>query len=103
MTDIVERLQKATLYEGNGELSALPEEAADEIAALRAKNERLRVALTPSAETKAAYIGEFHITEEGYDEDGQVYYRKVAVPWTIIKEIMAAISARAALTQPTGE
>jgi hypothetical protein len=31
MTDIVERLRKATLYEGHGELSAMPEEAADEI------------------------------------------------------------------------
>lgn len=67
---------------------------------LKADYERLRAALTPSAETKAAYIGEFHFTEESYDEDGQVYYRKVAVPWTIIKEIMAAISARAALDSP---
>jgi len=33
--DIVRRLRKATLYEGHGELSALPEEAADTIERLR--------------------------------------------------------------------
>ena len=39
MSEIVERLTKATLYEGNGELSMLPEEAAAHI-------ERLEKALT---------------------------------------------------------
>jgi hypothetical protein len=58
----------------------------------------LREALTPSAATKAAFIGEFKFAggEDGYD---------VTVPWTTVKEIMAAILARAALTQtaPKGD
>lgn len=57
---------------------------------------RLREALTPSAETKAAYIGEFSVSFPDYDENGIEYTRKINVPWTTIKEIMAAISARAA-------
>ena len=64
-------------------------------------NERLKAALTPSAKTKAAYIGEFHFTEESYTDDGEVYYRKIAVPWTTVKEIMAAISALAAQPAPS--
>lgn len=49
--DIVERLMKATLYEGHGELSALPEEAAEEI-------RRLREALGPFAQFCAKIDGE---------------------------------------------
>ena len=33
--DIVERLRRTTLYQGNGEASDLPDEAADEIERLR--------------------------------------------------------------------
>lgn len=54
-------------------------------------------ALTPSADTKAAYIGEFAFTvtlRAGNHED----YRRIEVPWTTIKEIMAAIYDRAALS-----
>mgnify|MGYP000865881722 FL=1 len=56
---------------------------------------RLREALTPSTETKAAYIGEFHFTVESYAGGGEKYNRYVTVPWTTVKEIMAAILARA--------
>jgi hypothetical protein len=58
---------------------------------------RLTTALTASAETKAAYIGEFSFTVIDRDEDGEEVPRKVLVPWTTTKEIMAAILARAAL------
>ena len=68
-------------------------EAADEI-------ERLRAALTPSVETKAAYIGEFHFVEEELDDEGNSVTRNRTVPWATVKEIMAAIRARAAL-RPT--
>jgi hypothetical protein len=71
----------------------------NEIERLRAEVERLRAALTPSAETKVAYWGEFHFTEETVDDEGVPYYRKIAVPWATIKEIMAAILARADLAQ----
>lgn len=53
------------------------------------KLERLAAALTPDASTKGAYIGEFKITE------GRS--RPVTVPWTTIKEIMAAIRKRGGL------
>ncbi len=63
---------------------------------------RLREALTPSDETKAAYIGEFDlpVADAYLDDDGELVERDriVMVPWTTIKEIMAAIRARAALT-----
>lgn len=57
--------------------------------------ERLREALTPSGETKAAYMGEFLIGLPDVDENGIEYTRKINVPWTTIKEIMAAIRERA--------
>ena len=61
--------------------------------------ERLREAITPSGDTKAAYMGEFSFTimQTEEDEDGDMVDRpvNVLVPWTTIKEIMAAIGARA--------
>lgn len=51
-----------------------------------AENQRLREALTPSTETKAAYMGEFKFqVSEGAG------MRDILVPWTTIKEIMVAI------------
>lgn len=52
-------------------------------------------ALTPSGHTKAAYIGEFSVELPDTDEDGSEYRRSINVPWTTIKEIMAAIKLRA--------
>jgi len=63
-----------------------------------AHEKALREALTPSAETKAAYMGEFSVSLPDWDEDGNEIMRRINVPWTTIKEIMAAISSRAALT-----
>jgi hypothetical protein len=51
----------------------------------------MREALTPSGDTKAAYSGEFKFKSPG----GRMQY---TIPWETIKEIMAAISARAALS-----
>ena len=59
--------------------------------------ERLREALQPSAATKAAYIGEFSFLID-IEHEGEEITRKLDVPWTTIKEIMAAIRIRAALT-----
>ena len=53
---------------------------------------RLRDALKPSVDTKAAYSGEFHFQHGS---------RSYTVPWDTLKEIMKAISARAALKEPT--
>lgn len=64
---------------------------------LEAENQRLMEALTPSGDTKAAYIGEFRfpitLTHPRLGEET----RHVSVPWTVIKEIMAMVRARAAL------
>lgn len=96
--DQIERLRwEVAAWKGRHE-GAVAAMTAD-VTRLRADNERLKAALTPSAETKAAYWGEFHFTEEGCDEDGQMYYRKITVPWTTVKEIMAEILARAALAE----
>ena len=65
--------------------------------------ERVLEALTPSGDTKAAYMGEFSfiIMQAQEDEHGEAIEcpSKVYVPWTTIKEIMAAIRSRAALQE----
>jgi len=61
-------------------------------------NPLLVEALTPSAETKAAYSGEFSFPELYWDTiKQQETTRQITVPWTTIKAIMAAIRARALL------
>lgn len=65
--------------------------------------EALVEALTPSGDTKATYHGEFSFTIEDADEEGEPVSRKIYVPWTTVKEIMAAIRDRAALrASPNG-
>lgn len=60
----------------------------------------LREALTPSADTKAAYIGEIKFPVcVGTDDDGDEIWSDVTVPWDVTKAIMAMILARAALTK----
>jgi hypothetical protein len=81
----------AKTYAKNAEYWISRTESAEE------ERDRLRDALTPSAETKAAYIGEFHFVILDLDEDENEVTRRIPVPWTTVKEIMAAIRARAAL------
>ena len=66
------------------------------VRALEAERKALREALTPSADTKAAYMGEFSIDVHlrnlrTREED----HRSIEVPWTTVKEIMRAIIDRA--------
>lgn len=67
---------------------------------IRQQAERIAVmeeALAPSGETKAAYMGEFKFDEREFNfEDDTEITRSRIVPWTTIKEIMAAILRRAA-------
>ncbi len=63
----------------------------------KAEIERLKAALTPSAETKVAYGGEFSFSLCVGEEDGEEMFERITVPWTTVKEIMAAILARAEL------
>jgi hypothetical protein len=62
---------------------------------LRAANDNFREALTPSADTKRAYWGEFYFPITYTDEDGDERSYKQQVPWDTVKEIMATISERA--------
>lgn len=84
----------ADWYNGDGECEDFPrmvrlaiadlqQDRAENIK-LRAKRDALIEALTPSAETKGEYIGEFAM--HGYD---------MFVPWDSVKDIMAAIRTRA--------
>lgn len=73
------------------------------VPALIAEVERLREALTPSTDTKAAYIGEFSHRVTSISDDGEEQYFDAAVPWPTIKEIMAAILARAALPEESAD
>ena len=68
---------------------------------LTAERDALREALTPSGATKAAYIGEFHMGVT-LRHRGQEDYRRIPIEWATIKEIMATIRERAALSQAPG-
>lgn len=72
-------------------LRAQLQSSAEEIGRLRAELDRLVEALTPSAYTKADYIGRFKFRSQLRADTDQ------SVPWTAVKEIMAAILDRAAL------
>jgi hypothetical protein len=96
--DIVERLREPGFMPRYNRV-AMCAEAADHIEALTKRVAELEEALTPSGATKHAYIGEFHFTIDEQDSEQMCEVsRKVTVPWTTIKEIMAAIRARAALS-----
>lgn len=88
IADMIHDVDRAVMT--SGQLAA-------ENAELRARIEKLEEALTPSAETKAAYIGEFRMTIRRVDEYGDDQSLDVPVSWTAIKEIMKAIRARALL------
>ena len=57
--------------------------------------QRLEAALTPSAVTKAALIGEFNFVFAAHDKFGNEVRFTPNVPWTTIKQIMAAIRSLA--------
>ena len=106
LVGIVERDPKTVMiaYE-DGDHQRLARAASNALARADAAEGRLAKAveaLTPSGETKAAYIGEFSFTVDFTNEDGEDDYMRVDVPWTTIKEIMAAIRARAALSELEG-
>ena len=70
--------------------------------AAEAKLAKAVEALTPSGDTKAEYMGEFCFSQTMIGEDGDEVTVKTYVPWTTIKEIMAAILARATLAEIEG-
>lgn len=72
------------------------QDAASLIQELQAEVAALREALTPSADTKAAYMDEFGFSREIWDEEEEHdVVEIIGVPWTTIKEILHAVSARA--------
>lgn len=95
MDELIARLRFLAETEPCRNIGAV-HDAADALTTLQAREATLIRALTPSAETKAAYIGEFSFTIEDTDDEwGLPITRHIDVPWTTIKEIMAAIRARA--------
>lgn len=46
--------------------------------------------IVPREPSKARLIGEFKFHREMFDEDGESYSQEYIVPWTTIKEIIAA-------------
>jgi hypothetical protein len=62
-----------------------------EIERLSRRESAHQEALMPSAETKAAYSGEFKFADSRRDSDGNGYEFVRTVPWTTVKDIMAAI------------
>ncbi|PKR57488.1 hypothetical protein [Thalassospira lohafexi] len=103
MGEAIERVrEKADLIARCG-VSVLSEDSglfASDLRDLLIENARLRAELEASCETKAAYIGEFSFGFPVWEEDecGEPVevMRNVNVPWTTIKEIMAAIRDYAA-------
>ena len=95
--------QQAHGKPSDGDLSPQYQHTAKEVAEAQAKIARLTEALTPSGDTKAAYMGEFEFIVFGMNDDGEECSHKITVPWTAIKEIMAAIKARAALQENADE
>jgi len=83
-------------------------EAAALIRRLVAERAKLVEALTPSGDTKAAYHGEFSfsVTSQFWNdvtEEWETHAQNTLVPWTNVKEIMAAIRARAAIEEVNRE
>lgn len=74
-----------------GQQSTLFANMAKQIAELTAQRDRLIAALTPSGDTKAAYMGEVRDDVTFYDEIGNDHTQDYAVSWTAIKEVMALI------------
>ena len=68
-----------------------------QIEQLQMEVERLQAALTPNADTQAAYMGEFQFGLPVIDKDGDEFMRSVNVPWTTIKKIMERIGKYAAI------
>ena len=75
------------------------EKLRDQLAASEQRVKALEDALTPSAETKIAFISEFSFRPSGYIANKYSdAMERVIVPWVTIKEIMKAIKQRAEAT-----
>lgn len=70
--------------------------------AAEAKLAKAMEALTPSTQTKAKFMGEFHVPLSMATDWGEET-RLIPVPWTTVKEIMKAIRDFAELKEQTDE
>lgn len=70
--------------------------AHDRIAELERQNDQLKVchddvlmprSLTTENGAKYHFIGEFSVTAESIDEDGEIYINTIPIPWSTIKDI----------------
>lgn len=83
-------------------LESLVEMRKERILALEAELKRYRLALMPSGETKAAYIGEISWGREVNDGE-EIYSERIVLPWTAMKEAMSLIRGYVAGLGGTGE
>jgi len=98
VTDIIKRMAMATieLTADNFHTEAkVITDAANEIASLRAQRDRLIAALTPSGDTKEAYMGEVQddVITLVQDEDCELveFNLRPYVSWTAIKAVMELV------------
>ena len=96
------RAEVAKAYANSAYHADMAQKLSAKLSASEREAERLRAALTPSGATKFAYMNEFkfNVVREGPDHSEIV--ERHAVPWTTIKDIMAAIAKRAALRGEEG-
>ena len=73
------------------DLNEIINERNKHIGMLQGQISAYRAALTPSSETKAAYIGEVEFKQDYTDEDGEEHVESILVPWTSMKEFMGLI------------
>jgi hypothetical protein len=81
-------------------LATLPYQATERLTllAIVEQLEKTHAALTPSADTKAAYMHGFQFDFPAHDADGVKCMFTPNIPWVAIEKIMAAILAQAAVT-----
>lgn len=92
------RLILAALKAARHDYHTKTREADDALASITRERDAMREALTPSADTKAAYIGEIKFSVcQGMDDDGCEIWGDVTIPWDATKATMAMIAKYAAL------
>lgn len=94
--DAIQATYEAECDKAEATIAALTAER--DAAVARAK--ALTDALTPSADTKAAYISEVKFSvNTGFDEDGSEVWQEVTIPWDATKATMAMIIGHAAMIE----
>jgi len=86
-----EELEGADEYDSYQKVLESLNRANENLARAHKRIANLEYALTPSNDTKIAYSAEFIFDCIFIDDNGDYHDKKILVPWTTIKEIMAEI------------